>query len=320
MKIKNVEFDTLAFLAPMAGVTDRAFRETAVSFGAAYTATEMISAKGIQMSNRESLSMLEIEKSTAPIAIQLFGDDPGIVADAAVRATEFSPDIIDINMGCPAPKIVNNGSGSALMKDAKKAGKIVREVVSKVNIPVTVKIRKGWDDDTNLVNFAKTLEDAGAAAITVHGRTRAEMFKGEADLNAVKTVKQSVKIPVIGNGDITDVKKAAEMLEKTGCDAIMIGRGACGNPWLFREINAYLKDGSIIPPPTLDEKLTVMLRHIKKSVEYKGEKMAIKEARRQSAYYIKGIKNGAKYRNALSSINTYDELAEIAYMISKENK
>ncbi len=320
MKIKNVEFDTLAFLAPMAGVTDRAFRETAVSFGAAYTATEMISAKGIQMSNRESLSMLEIEKSTAPIAIQLFGDDPGIVADAAVRATEFSPDIIDINMGCPAPKIVNNGSGSALMKDAKKAGKIVREVVSKVNIPVTVKIRKGWDDDTNLVNFVKTLEDAGAAAITVHGRTRAEMFKGEADLNAVKTVKQSVKIPVIGNGDITDVKKAAEMLEKTGCDAIMIGRGACGNPWLFREINAYLKDGSIIPPPTLDEKLTVMLRHIKKSVEYKGEKMAIKEARRQSAYYIKGIKNGAKYRNALSSINTYDELAEIAYMISKENK
>ncbi len=319
MKIKNVEFDTLAFLAPMAGVTDRAFRETAVSFGAAYTATEMISAKGIQMSNRESLSMLEIEKSPAPIAIQLFGDDPGIVADAAVRATEFSPDIIDINMGCPAPKIVNNGSGSALMKDAKKAGKIVSAVVSKVNIPVTVKIRKGWDNDTNLVNFAKTLEDAGAAALTVHGRTRAEMFKGEADLNAVKTVKQSVKIPVIGNGDITDVKKAAEMLEKTGCDAIMIGRGACGNPWLFREINAYLKDGSIIPPPSLDEKLTVMLRHIKRSVEYKGEKMAIKEARRQSAYYIKGIKNGAKYRNALSSINTYEELTEIAYMISKEN-
>ncbi len=320
MKIKDVEFNTLAFLAPMAGVTDRAFRETAVNFGAAYTATEMISAKGIQMSNRESLSMLEIEKSPCPIAIQLFGDDPGIVADAAVRATEFSPDIIDINMGCPAPKIVNNGSGSALMKDAKKAGKIVREVVSKVNIPVTVKIRKGWDDDANLVNFAKTLEDAGAAAITVHGRTRAEMFKGEADLNAVKTVKRSVKIPVIGNGDITDVKKAAEMLEKTGCDAIMIGRGACGNPWLFREINAYLKDGSIIPPPTLDEKLTVMLRHIKRSVEYKGEKMAIKEARRQAAYYIKGIKNGAKYRNALSSINTYEELTEIAYMISKENK
>lgn len=304
----------------MAGVTDRAFRETAVSFGAAYTATEMISAKGVEMGNKESLEMLKVEKNGAPIAVQLFGNSATCMAAAAAAAAEFSPDFIDINMGCPAPKIVKGGSGSALMKEPELACEIVRAVSESVNIPVTVKIRKGWDSQhENAVQLAAMLEQAGAAAITVHGRTRQEMFSGTVDYEVIRRVKDAVKIPVIGNGDITDEASAAKMLEKTGCDAIMIGRGAFGNPWLFARINAYLNTSNMLLPPTINEKAAVMLKHIEKAVKYKGEKIAMKEARRQAAYYTKGIKGGAHYRRLISGVETYDALVEITYKMLKEN-
>ncbi len=320
MNIKNIEFKSKVFLAPMAGVTDKAFREIAVSYGAGYSATEMISAKGIIMHNKNSLELLNIEKSSAPIAIQLFGEDGSIIAQAAEIAKDFNPAIIDINMGCPAPKIVNNGAGAALMKDIRKAADIVKTVVSHVDIPVTVKIRKGWDDNNvNAVDFAKAVENAGAAAIAVHGRTRQQMYSGCVDYEIIAKVKNAVSIPVIGNGDITDISSAVKMLENTNCDAIMVGRGAMGNPWIFQEINAYLNDCTIIPRPSVIEKMTVMLKQIKNAVQYKGEYVAMKEARSQASYYTKGLPGGAKYRRSISSVNTYDDLVEIVHQIIKEN-
>ncbi len=320
MNIQNIKFSSNIFLAPMAGVTDRAFREIATDFGAAYTASEMISAKGIQMHNKASIEMLNIEKSKAPIAIQLFGDDENIIANAAETALKYSPDIIDINMGCPTPKIVNNGSGAALMKDIKKASRIIETLVATIDIPVTVKIRKGWDSDSeNAVDFAKAMEQAGASAITIHGRTKQQMFSGTVDYSMIYKVKHAVNIPVIGNGDITDASSAIKMLEKTGCDAIMIGRGAMGNPWIFRDINAYLNNCTIAPAPSLIDKMTVMLRHIQKAVEYKGESIAMKEARRQASYYTKGVTGGAKYRREISNVKTYNELVDITYKILKDN-
>lgn len=321
MKIRDIEFKDIAFLAPMAGVTDMAFRELCTLFGAAYTVTEMVSSKGLVMGDKKSAMLLTLGKEEKTAGAQIFGDDPDIMAKAAVKCLAFSPSIIDINMGCPAPKVAMNGGGASLMKDPQLAGRIVRAVRDAVDIPVTVKIRKGWDDScVNAVELAKILEANGADAIAIHGRTRQQMYSGTVDLDIIRAVKKAVRIPVIGNGDITDIVSAANMLEYTGCDAVMIGRGAFGNPWLFRQINAYLDSGIVIPPPSLEEKMAVMLRHIAKMVEYKGEYTAMREARRHAAYYTKGLRGGAKFRAQMSSLETYDDLKEITFKIVKENQ
>ncbi len=321
MKIRDIEFKDIAFLAPMAGVTDMAFRELCTLFGAAYTVTEMVSSKGLVMGDKKSAMLLTLGKEEKTAGAQIFGDDPDIMAKAAVKCLTFSPSIIDINMGCPAPKVAMNGGGASLMKDPQLAGRIVRAVRDAVDIPVTVKIRKGWDDScVNAVELAKILEANGADAIAIHGRTRQQMYSGTVDLDIIRAVKKAVRIPVIGNGDITDIVSATNMLEYTGCDAVMIGRGAFGNPWLFRQINAYLDSGIVIPPPSLEEKMTVMLRHIAKMVEYKGEYTAMREARRHAAYYTKGLRGGAKFRSQMSSLETYDDLKEITFRIVKENQ
>ena len=321
MKIRDIEFKDIAFLAPMAGVTDMAFRELCTLFGAAYTVTEMVSSKGLVMGDKKSAMLLTLGKEEKTAGAQIFGDDPDIMAKAAVKCLAFSPSVIDINMGCPAPKVAMNGGGASLMKEPQLAGRIVRAVRDAVDIPVTVKIRKGWDDScVNAVELVKILEANGADAIAIHGRTRQQMYSGTVDLDIIRAVKKAVRVPVIGNGDITDIVSAANMLEYTGCDAVMIGRGAFGNPWLFRQINAYLDSGIVIPPPSLEEKMTVMLRHIAKMVEYKGEYTAMREARRHAAYYTKGLRGGAKFRAQMSSLETYDDLKEITFRIVKENQ
>lgn len=320
MKIKDVEFNDIAFLAPMAGVSDRAFRELCVSFGAAYTVTEMVSSKGLVMGDKKSAQLLTLGEGEKTAGAQIFGDDLEIMAQAAVKCLEFKPDIIDINMGCPAPKVAMNGGGASLMKNPQLAGEIVKAVSSAVPVPVTVKIRKGWDDNSvNAVELAEILEKNGAAAITVHGRTRKQMYSGTVDYDIIKKVKQAVSVPVIGNGDITNEQTAAIMLEKTGCDAVMIGRGSFGNPWIFQQVNAYLSECRVIPPPSINEKMAVMLRHISKMIEYKGEYTAMREARHHAAYYTKGLRGGAKFRKEMGSLETFEQLEEIAFRIVKEN-
>lgn len=320
MNIKDVEFNSIAFLAPMAGMADKAFRELCADYGAGYTVTEMVSSKGLVMGDKKSAMLLTLGEREGKAGAQIFGDNPEIMAEAAVKCLEFKPDIIDINMGCPAPKVAMNGGGASLMKNPRLAGEIVKAVSQAVDIPVTVKIRKGWDDNSvNAVELAEILEKNGAAAIAVHGRTRMQMYSGEVDYDIIRRVKEAVDIPVIGNGDITDVQSAAIMLEKTGCDAIMIGRGALGNPWIFQQINAYLNECRVIPEPSLTEKMTVMLAHIKKIIEYKGEYTGIREARHHAGYYTKGLRGGAKFRAEMGSLESFEQLEEITYRIIKEN-
>lgn len=320
MNIKNVEFNSIAFLAPMAGMADMAFRELCADYGAGYTVTEMVSSKGLTMGDKKSAMLLTLGEREGKAGAQIFGDNPEIMAEAAVKCLEFKPDIIDINMGCPAPKVAMNGGGASLMKNPRLAGEIVKAVSQAVDIPVTAKIRKGWDDNSvNAVELAEILEKNGAAAIAVHGRTRMQMYSGTVDYDIIRRVKEAVDIPVIGNGDITDVQSAAIMLEKTGCDAIMIGRGALGNPWIFQQINAYLNECRVIPEPSLTEKMTVMLAHIKKIIEYKGEYTGIREARHHAGYYTKGLRGGAKFRAEMGSLESFEQLEEITYRIIKEN-
>lgn len=320
MKIKDIEFENIAFLAPMAGIADMAFRELCTNFGAGYTVTEMVSSKGLTMGDKKSALLLTLGKDEKIAGAQIFGDDPEIMAEAAQKCLAFYPDIIDINMGCPAPKVAMNGGGASLMKNPELAGEIVKAVSSAVDIPVTAKIRKGWDSDTvNAVKMAQILEKNGAAAITIHGRTRQEMYSGKVDLDIIKQVKSAVSIPVIGNGDVTDEQSAAIMLEKTNCDAVMIGRGALGNPWVFQKINAYFNECRVIPDPSLAEKMTVMLKHIEKIIEYKGEYTAMREARHHAAYYTKGLRGGAKFRAEMGGLETFEQLQEITYRIVKEN-
>ena len=269
MKIGNVEIDGYAALAPMAGVADRAFRELCVDFGAAYVVGEMVSAKGITYNNDKSLELLEMSEKERPCAIQLFGYEPEVMARAAEVSLKFKPDIIDINMGCPAPKIALNGSGSALMKNPDLCGKIVEAVKNAVDVPVTVKIRKGWDNNSvNAVEVAKICEQAGASAVAVHGRTRQQQYMPPADWEIIKQVKQAVKIPVIGNGDITNAYLAVKMLEETGCDLVMIGRGALGNPFIFREINMLTEHERVPLEVSNTERIAVLLKHIQKLCEY----------------------------------------------------
>lgn len=321
MKIKNVEIKNGICLAPMAGIADRAFRELCISYGAGYTVSEMVSAKGFTMGDKKSRALLHLGQTEKPAGIQLFGDHPEIMAEAAQKSLEFSPQIIDINMGCPAPKIAMNGGGASLMKNPDLAGEIIKAVSNAVDIPVTVKFRKGWDDDTvNAVAFAEIVEKNGAAAITVHGRTRKQMYSGKVDYAIIAQVKKAVSIPVVGNGDIIDEQSAAMMFEKTNCDAIMIGRGALGNPWLFQKLNAYLGECRVLPDAGISEKMLVMLKHIQKIIDYKGEYTAMREARHHAAYYTKGLRGGAAFRREISQIEKFEQLQELAYRILKENE
>lgn len=321
LNIGNVKIDAPCALAPMAGVADRAFRELCVSYGAGYVVGEMASSKGITLTDRKSKQLLYLSPQERPAAVQLFGNDPLIMAEAALKSLEYKPEIIDINMGCPAPKVAMNGGGSALMKDPPLAARITAAVVKAVTLPVTVKIRAGWDAASiNAVEMAKRLEDAGASAITVHGRTREQMYAPSVDLSIIRQVKEAVSIPVIGNGDVTDPKSAARMLEETGCDLLMIGRGALGRPWVFQQINAYLLHERLLPEPSVAEKMSVMLRHVKKICEYKDDYIGMREARKHAAWYTKGLRGSAKLRKEIGALSTMGDLEDLAFKIVKENE
>lgn len=309
MKIGKVELESNILLAPMAGVTDKAFRMIVKPFGPALMYTEMVSGKGLFYKSKKTADLLTADESEKPVAVQIFGHDADIMAEIANSALEYGAAVIDINMGCPAPKIVNNGDGCALMKSPETAAKVISAVCRAVDVPVTVKFRAGWDDKSiNAVEFAKIAEQSGASAVTVHGRTREQFYSGTADLDIIKAVKAAVKIPVIGNGDIIDGGSAAHMLEYTGCDGIMVGRAAEGNPWIFKEISAYLKDGTVLPPPDLDERREVALKHLSLLVEFKGEHRGVLEGRKHMAWYFKGVSGGAVLRTALNKAQKYDEM------------
>ena len=313
LNIGGVPLKSHAVLAPMAGVSDRAYRELCVRFGAAYCVSEMVSSKALSFNSKKSEELMEISDLERPCGIQIFGDDPKCMADAAKHALENKPDIIDINMGCPAPKISSNGSGSALMKNPRLCGEIVKAVTAVTDIPVTVKIRKGWDDDSvNAVEVAKICESAGAAAITVHGRTRQQYYKPPVDYDIIRAVRESVSVPVIANGDIDSAERAKEVMDITGCDLVMIGRATLGNPWIFSQINTYLENPNVkIHTPDLEERLGVMIEHIGKMVEYKGEHMAMLQARKLVVGYFKGMKGSAALRNEAGKIKTLDDLYEL---------
>ncbi len=311
MNIGNFRLENNVFLAPMAGVTDKVFRIICKQYGCGLVYSEMVSAKGISYNNKNTQDMLEIAPEERPCAIQLFGSDPDILAQTAKRI-EKSADIIDINMGCPAPKIVKNGEGSALMKNPQLIGKIVKSVSSAVSKPVTIKFRKGFDNTSiNAVEVAKIAEENGAAAVAVHGRTREEYYSGTADWDIIKEIKKQVKIPVIGNGDITDPIKAKALLDHTGCDAIMIGRAAEGNPWIFKRTIHYIKTGELLPEPAIEEKLTLALKHLDMLVQYKGEYIGVREMRHHLGKYIKGIPHSAEARFHINKAESQKELSQL---------
>ena len=309
MFIGNVEIKAHAALAPMAGVADRAFREICKQFGASYLVGEMASSKGLTMGSRKTEELLAVTDLERPMAIQLFGSDPETMARAAYSSLEYRPDILDINMGCPAPKVAGNGGGSSLMLSPTLAGEIVRAVSRAVNIPVTVKMRRGWDSEhLNAVELAKICEQSGAAAITVHGRTRAQMYAPPVDRQTIADVKRAVSVPVIGNGDIVSPATALSMYAETGCDLVMVGRGALGRPWLFAQI-AAAADGRDVPPdPTLGEKMSIMRRHIVLLCRYKGDHIGMLEARKHVAWYIKGMPGAAKLRGLAGTLSSMDDL------------
>ena len=313
MKIGTISIPRTAALAPMAGVADRAFRELCRDYGSAVSVGEMVSAKGLCYGDRKSGELLVLGEAERPGAVQLFGDDPDILAEAARRALAWRPDWIDLNMGCPAPKITGSGAGSALMKDPEKAGRIVRAVADAVPLPVTVKFRKGWDAaHVNAVEFARICEANGAAALTVHGRTREQMYQPGADWDIIRAVKEAVAIPVIGNGDVTDAKSAAAMYAATGCDLVMVGRAALGRPWVFRQIERYLADGTLLPDPPLEERMAVLLRHAELAIRYKGEGVAMREIRRHAFAYMKGVRGGADFRRRAGLVSSLEELRTLA--------
>ncbi|MBQ2971015.1 MAG: tRNA dihydrouridine synthase DusB [Ruminococcus sp.] len=308
MRIGNVNIDGYVALAPMAGVADKAFRELCMEFGACYCVSEMVSSKGISYNSAKSAQLMELSEKEHPCAVQIFGNEPETMAEAAKFALQYKPEIIDINMGCPAPKISGNGAGAALMKDPVLCGEIVKEVVKAVSIPVTVKIRKGFDDENiNAVEVATICEENGASAVTIHGRTRAQYYSGKADLSIIKEVKNALSIPVIGNGDITTPDDAKRMFEYTNCDLLMVGRGALGNPWVFKNINAYFK-GDKLTVPTFEEKMQVMKKHIEKLAKNKGEYIGMKEARAHIPHYFKGFSGAAKLRNDACRVSTLSDL------------
>lgn len=321
MKIGNLEINSRsAALAPMAGVADKAFRELCVEYGATYVVSEMVSSKGLTMCDRKSKKLLSLSEKERPAAAQIFGSDPKIMAESAKSCLEYNPQVIDINMGCPAPKIAGNGGGSALLKNPDLAEEIMRSVREAVDIPVTVKIRLGWDKDSiNCIEMAQRAERAGMDAVTLHGRTRQQMYAPPVDRKMIAEVKKNIGIPLIANGDITDGLSAAQMIEETNCDYLMVGRGALGRPWVFSQISAYLEHEIILPEPPVSEKMRVMVKHIKRICEYKGERVGIREARKHAAWYIKGIKGAAAYRQQVGMLESIEQLEELAFKIMVEN-
>lgn len=312
MEIGGIQLANRVILAPMAGVTDLPFRLLAKEMGCGLVYTEMVSDKGLIYNNETTHSMLQIDNRERPVAIQIFGSEPESMVKAAKIVEQAGADIIDINMGCPTPKIVKNGEGSALMKKPDLAYAIIASVVEAVSVPVTVKIRKGWDESSiNAVEIARLAERAGARAVSVHGRTREQFYTGQADWTIIKAVKESVSIPVNGNGDIRSPYDAARILTETGCDGIMIGRGAQGNPWIFRQVAHYLATGEILPGPTKEERFAMLLRHLEMLVDFKGEHIGIREMRSHAAWYTKGLPHSAELRMRFNQAETREDYIAI---------
>ena len=312
LKIGNVELENRYILGPMAGVTDLPFRLLCREQGAGLLCMEMVSAKAILYNNRNTKALLEIHPDEKPVSLQLFGSDPEIMSEMAKRIEERPFDILDINMGCPVPKVVKNGEGSALMKNPKLVYEIVSSMVKAIEKPVTVKIRKGFDDDhVNAVEIAKIIEEAGGAAVAVHGRTREQYYSGKADWDIIRQVKEAVSIPVIGNGDVTSPEKADELVRYTGCDGVMIARGAQGNPWIFSQMCAWEETGEVPPRPDKDEVREMMLKHARLQLQYKGDYVGIREMRKHVAWYTKGIPNAARLRERINQVESYEELENL---------
>lgn len=315
MKIGNVELKNQVVLAPMAGVTDLPFRILCSEQGAGLICTEMVSAKAISFHNKNTEALLETAPEERPVSLQLFGSDPDIISQMAACIEERPFDILDINMGCPVPKVAGNGEGSALMRNPKLVEQIISKTVRAIRKPVTVKMRKGFtQSEVNAVEIAKIAEAAGASAIAVHGRTRDQYYSGNADWEIIRQVKEAVNIPVIGNGDVDSPQKARAMLDETGCDAVMIGRAARGNPWIFRQVSEYLATGTLLPPPGQQEVLEMMLRHARMQLEYKGEYTGIREMRKHVSWYTAGFPNSSRLRAAINMVETYEQLETLLRM------
>jgi tRNA-dihydrouridine synthase B len=314
MEIGSVKLENNIIMAPMAGVTDKSFRTICKEYGAGLVCTEMVSAKGLYYGDKKTEVLMDINQSNRPVSLQIFGSDPDIMEKVVLEKLNHlnSFDILDINMGCPAPKIVNNGDGSALMKTMSKAKEIMKRVKKASNKPVTVKIRKGWNEyDINYLQVGLAAEECGIDAITIHGRTRSQFYSGEADWEPIKELKKRLSIKVIGNGDIYNCRDAEKMLDYTGCDGVMIARGALGNPWIFKEIYTYLKKGEIVDQPGYKERLSVMRRHLELMIEEKSEKVAVLQMRKHCGWYVKGFKGASEMRSKLNMITSKRELEEL---------
>ncbi len=316
LKIGNVTLKNNLILAPMAGVTDLPFRILCKEQGAGLVCMEMVSAKGIYYNNKNTELLLQVDEAERPASLQLFGSDPVIISEMAKRIEDRNFDILDINMGCPVPKVVNNGEGSALMKNPILAGKIIEATAKAIKKPVTVKIRRGFDSDhINAVEMAHIAEESGAAAVAVHGRTREQFYAGEADWDIIRQVKEAVKIPVIGNGDVTDPLSARRIQEETGCDGVMIGRGVRGNPWLFSQIIEYEEKGILPERPELTEVIETILRHARMQLDYKGQYTGIREMRKHAGWYMTGYKHSSRFRGMINEVESYEELENLLYSL-----